>query len=239
MPPQRPVDRRDLAHACSSAGTADARRRQGPDHRHARRQRRGASGYAAVHRRGGRRHRPRRDHGQHRRQRPGPVRRCRRPRCPRSDRQCRPRPRLREPSDGRHLPDLGVRLPRRHHDGRRARVLLAAPGAARRGRPDRRLRHPRRLLTRHDAVRRRADRARALPARRGRRAAGGRPSADPERLLVAGTRTHAQAAALRDVWEPLAVALGELEANGQDVIVDAGRLGLAGSPQPLLDCRRR
>ena len=30
-------------------------------------------------------------------------------------------------------------------------------------------------------------------------------------------------------------ALRELEANGQDVIVDAGRLGLAGSPQQLLD----
>jgi hypothetical protein len=57
----------------------------------------------------------------------------------------------------------------------------------------------------------------------------------PSVSLVAGTRTHVQAAALRDVWEPLAFALGELEANGQDVVVDAGRLGLAGSPQPLLD----
>lgn len=53
--------------------------------------------------------------------------------------------------------------------------------------------------------------------------------------LVAGTRTHAQASALRDVWEPLGLALADLEANGQDVIVDAGRLGLIGSPQPLLD----
>jgi hypothetical protein len=57
----------------------------------------------------------------------------------------------------------------------------------------------------------------------------------PSVSLVAGTRTHAQAAALRDVWEPLGVALRELEANGQDVIVDAGRLGLMGSPQQLLD----
>lgn len=57
----------------------------------------------------------------------------------------------------------------------------------------------------------------------------------PSVSLVAGTRTHAQAPALRDVWDPLASALGELEANGQDVIVDAGRLGLVGSPQPLLD----
>ena len=57
----------------------------------------------------------------------------------------------------------------------------------------------------------------------------------PNVSLVAGTRTHAQAAALRDVWEPLGSALRELEANGQDVIVDAGRLGLTGSPQQLLD----
>ena len=57
----------------------------------------------------------------------------------------------------------------------------------------------------------------------------------PNVSLVAGTRTHAQAAALRDVWEPLASALRELEASGQDVIVDAGRLGLTGSPQQLLD----
>lgn len=57
----------------------------------------------------------------------------------------------------------------------------------------------------------------------------------PSVSLAAGTRTYAQAAALRDVWEPLGVALAELEANGQDVIVDAGRLGLMGSPQPLLD----
>jgi hypothetical protein len=57
----------------------------------------------------------------------------------------------------------------------------------------------------------------------------------PNVSLVAGTRTHAQAPALRDLWEPLATALAELEANGQDVIVDAGRLGLAGSPQPLLE----
>jgi hypothetical protein len=57
----------------------------------------------------------------------------------------------------------------------------------------------------------------------------------PSVSLVAGTRTHAQAAALREVWEPLSVALGELEANGQDAIVDVGRLGLMGSPQALLE----
>jgi hypothetical protein len=57
----------------------------------------------------------------------------------------------------------------------------------------------------------------------------------PSVSLVAGTRTHAQASALRDVWEPLGAALSELENSGQDVIVDAGRLGLSGSPQQLLD----
>lgn len=57
----------------------------------------------------------------------------------------------------------------------------------------------------------------------------------PTVSLVAGTRTHAQAAALRDVWEPLAAALDELEDSGQDVIVDAGRLGLAASPHSLLE----
>lgn len=57
----------------------------------------------------------------------------------------------------------------------------------------------------------------------------------PNVSLVAGIRSHAQAAALRDVWEPLAAALRDLADNGQDVIVDAGRLGLMGSPTPLLD----
>lgn len=53
--------------------------------------------------------------------------------------------------------------------------------------------------------------------------------------FVAGTRSHTQSSALRDLWAPLAEALGELEAMGQDVIVDAGRLGLRSSPEPLLD----
>lgn len=51
---------------------------------------------------------------------------------------------------------------------------------------------------------------------------------------VAGTRTHIQAAALRDHWAQLADVLANLDATGQDVIIDAGRLGLAGSPEPLL-----
>lgn len=57
----------------------------------------------------------------------------------------------------------------------------------------------------------------------------------PTVSFVAGVRGHAQAGALRDLWEPLSAALADLESNGQDVIVDAGRLGLSGSPTPLLD----
>lgn len=52
--------------------------------------------------------------------------------------------------------------------------------------------------------------------------------------FVAGTRSHTHAPALRDLWSPLADELVALEANGQDVVVDAGRLGLVGSPEPLL-----
>lgn len=52
--------------------------------------------------------------------------------------------------------------------------------------------------------------------------------------FLAGTRSHSQAPGLRDLWAPLADALADLDQHGQDVIVDAGRLGLAGSPDPLL-----
>lgn len=53
--------------------------------------------------------------------------------------------------------------------------------------------------------------------------------------LLAGTRSRTQAAALRDVWAPLAETLGQLDENGQDVVIDAGRLGLSESPEPLMD----
>lgn len=62
-----------------------------------------------------------------------------------------------------------------------------------------------------------------------------RPIEGTQASFVAGTRSHIQASALRDLWAPLAEALGEMESTGQDVIVDAGRLGLNGSPEPLLD----
>lgn len=52
--------------------------------------------------------------------------------------------------------------------------------------------------------------------------------------LLPGIRGHAQARSLIGLWEPLAGALQALERNGQDVIVDAGRLGLTGCPEPLI-----
>ena len=52
--------------------------------------------------------------------------------------------------------------------------------------------------------------------------------------LIPGTRAHGQARSLTSLWEPLTEALRALDALGQDVIVDAGRLGLVGSPEPLI-----
>lgn len=48
-----------------------------------------------------------------------------------------------------------------------------------------------------------------------------------------GPARHNQARALDSMWEPLAGVFKNLERNGQDVIVDAGRLGLEGSPFKL------
>lgn len=52
---------------------------------------------------------------------------------------------------------------------------------------------------------------------------------------VPGTRSHEQARTLLGLWEPLTAALRGLEETGQDVLVDAGRLGLYGSPEPVID----
>jgi hypothetical protein len=52
--------------------------------------------------------------------------------------------------------------------------------------------------------------------------------------LLPGTRAHGQARSLLPLWQTLAAELKALETTGQDVIVDAGRLGLAGSPEPLI-----
>lgn len=53
-------------------------------------------------------------------------------------------------------------------------------------------------------------------------------------MLLAGVRNHAQSRSLVDVWEPLLAVLRGLEGTGQDVIVDAGRLGMTNSPDALI-----
>lgn len=52
--------------------------------------------------------------------------------------------------------------------------------------------------------------------------------------LLSGIRSHDQARSLVSLWEPLTSVLHDLRRNGQDVLVDAGRLGLAGWPAPLV-----
>lgn len=57
---------------------------------------------------------------------------------------------------------------------------------------------------------------------------------DSDVTFIPGTRAHGQARSVAALWEPLAAALSNLDTMGQDVIVDAGRLGLTGAPDPLL-----
>lgn len=52
--------------------------------------------------------------------------------------------------------------------------------------------------------------------------------------LLCGPTRHTQARALDGLWGPLADTLKGLDRNGQDVIVDAGRLGLEGWPAKLI-----
>lgn len=61
-----------------------------------------------------------------------------------------------------------------------------------------------------------------------------RPLPGSRATFISGTRSHAQAPSLVPLWGPLSGVLKGLEATGQDVIVDAGRLGLVGSPEPLI-----
>ncbi|PUA79471.1 hypothetical protein [Nocardioides currus] len=58
--------------------------------------------------------------------------------------------------------------------------------------------------------------------------------AEQSAWFLPGIRAHEQAPSLVPLWEPLADQLRALDRNGQDVIVDAGRLGLIGWPEPLL-----
>jgi hypothetical protein len=52
--------------------------------------------------------------------------------------------------------------------------------------------------------------------------------------FLPGPQSHEQAASLLTLWEPLTELLRRIDTNGQDVIVDAGRLGLTGWPEPLV-----
>lgn len=61
------------------------------------------------------------------------------------------------------------------------------------------------------------------------------PLADSQASLLPGLRSHQQAASLLGVWDALLDALRDLEATtGVDIVVDAGRLGMVGSPEPLV-----
>lgn len=55
-----------------------------------------------------------------------------------------------------------------------------------------------------------------------------------ERLLLPGLSDAAQAPSTTGLWGPLASLLASLERAGTDVVVDAGRLGAAHAPIPLL-----
>ncbi len=52
--------------------------------------------------------------------------------------------------------------------------------------------------------------------------------------FLAGIRDHRQAPSVVPLWEPLAEQLRAMDDQGQDVIVDAGRLGVAGWPRELI-----
>jgi hypothetical protein len=52
--------------------------------------------------------------------------------------------------------------------------------------------------------------------------------------ILPGPKSHAQAGSLSELWAALAYELRALEQTGQDVIVDAGRLGMVHSPQGLI-----
>lgn len=58
---------------------------------------------------------------------------------------------------------------------------------------------------------------------------------DSDARFLAGIRSHEQAHSLTSLWPQLLGVLNRLDEAGHDVIVDAGRLGLVGSPSHLID----
>lgn len=57
---------------------------------------------------------------------------------------------------------------------------------------------------------------------------------DTQVSILTGSRTHTQASGLVRIWDPLLGVLKSISSIGQDVLVDAGQLGLDGSPAPLV-----
>lgn len=61
------------------------------------------------------------------------------------------------------------------------------------------------------------------------------PAADSNASFLPGIRSPLQAPTMTGVWSEVLAVLRDLEAaDGVDVLVDAGRLGLVGSPDPLI-----
>lgn len=60
------------------------------------------------------------------------------------------------------------------------------------------------------------------------------PLEGSEASVLFGLRSHEQAAGVAQLWPPLLEVLRSLDPAATDVIVDAGRLGLLGSPLPIL-----
>jgi len=61
------------------------------------------------------------------------------------------------------------------------------------------------------------------------------PAGDSQASFLPGIRSPLQSPTMVGVWDELLDALRDLEASGPaDVLVDAGRLGLVGSPDPLI-----
>jgi len=60
------------------------------------------------------------------------------------------------------------------------------------------------------------------------------PLPNSNAALLPGPRSHAQAASMTELWPGLVDELRSLDRNGQDVLVDAGRLGMQHSPTSLV-----
>ena len=60
------------------------------------------------------------------------------------------------------------------------------------------------------------------------------PIKNTDASVLVGSKSHEQAVGLARLWDPLTRVLADMGSRGQDILVDAGRLGLGGSPNPLV-----